>query len=153
MGQGTPMGRIFPSIPAWVRPQGGGRGGARMRLTPDLGVVPCSEGLQGRKCCCEALDEWRTRTGLGCCLDSTDPKSFSLNTEGVRTVCPVTQTQFLVGCHGNLPRHLELLRSNSNHTAFPVATRSISCSSPLQQSLHSSPSMVMKVMSLQSSQP
>lgn len=34
VGQGTPTGRILPSRPAWVRPQGGGPGGARMELTP-----------------------------------------------------------------------------------------------------------------------
>lgn len=77
MGQGTPMGRILPSIPAWIRPQGGGRGGARMRVTPDQAPVPCSEGLPGKKRCCEALDEWRARTGQGYCLGQHGSKESS----------------------------------------------------------------------------
>lgn len=37
-------------------------------ITPDQALVPCSEGLQRRKRCCEVLDEWLARTGQGCCL-------------------------------------------------------------------------------------
>lgn len=37
-------------------------------ITLDQALVPCSEGLQRRKRCCEVLDEWLARTGQGCCL-------------------------------------------------------------------------------------